>query len=114
MDIQGEWTGVITYGSEYRKYRDKELFFEMEIVQNADRISGKAIDTGGVGVSPDAAIINGTFKDKKIDFIKQYASLHYYHNGNTKIDKSRSGFEISYFGEFNEFEQTFVGNWIIK
>jgi hypothetical protein len=114
MKIQGQWTGVITYGKEYVMHKNKELYFDLEIIQTLDNISGTSIDIGGVGMSPDPAKITGTFKNKKINFVKQYSSFHYFEKGVSKIDKSRLGSLINYFGEFDELEQKFKGNWIIN
>lgn len=69
MNIQGQWTEVITYGKEYRKYENEKLYFEMEIIQNKNKIFGKSIDISGFEMDPDKAKINGTFENTKITFI---------------------------------------------
>ena len=114
MEVQGLWTGTITYGEKYKEYKNKELYFDLEILQEKNKITGNAIDIGGIGMSPDAARIIGTRQGKKIKFVKQYGSLHYYDKGHTKVDKSKSGKEIDYAGEYNDETQTFYGNWFIR
>lgn len=114
MDIQGKWTGTIIYGKEYREYKGKELYFDLEIIQDTEKITGTSIDIGGVGMSPDSAKIIGTFVGTKINFIKQYSSYHYLDKGKTKVDKSKNGSEIKYSGNYDEHKQLFQGNWILK
>jgi hypothetical protein len=113
MNIEGKWTGTIVYGKEYGKHSNKELFFDLEIIQDSDKISGNAMDIRGAGSSPDPATINGTIDGTSIKFIKQYSSWHYYYKGATKVDKSRAGSEIHYSGQWMENEQRFKGDWII-
>ena len=81
MNINGKWTGTIIYGKEYRVHQNKEVYFDLDINQDAEKIKGTAIDIGGFGTNPDPAKIIGTVVDKKINFIKQYASNHTYKNG---------------------------------
>ncbi len=116
MNIQGQWTGTIIFGKEYADLENKELYFDMDIItqNNSSQITGSAIDIGGVGVSSDPAVINGSFSGNEISFIKQYASFHYYDNGKTIIDKSQPGSEIHYSGHYDDLEHQFYGNWIIK
>lgn len=115
MNINGKWKGTVTYGKEYREHKNSELYFEVEISQNNELFTGIAIDTGGVGTSPDKANLNGKFDGKEISFVKQYESRHYPNrNWEIIIDKSRSGPEIYYSGRYNEKEECFSGDWIIR
>jgi hypothetical protein len=109
QNISGQWTGIITYGKNYGKNRNKQLYFDLEIQQDGEKINGTAIDIEGVDTSPDSAKISGAFINSQISFIKQYSSLHYYNKGKTKIDKSRLGNEIYYFGVYNEIEHNLLG-----
>lgn len=113
MNIQGNWTGVIIYGKGYRENQNKELYFDMHIKQDAEKIYGEAFDTGGTGVSTDVAIIKGTFIQNKISFTKQYTHSHFYTDDEVIIDKSMPGHIIVYAGEFDESQQTFKGSWVI-
>jgi len=114
MDVIGKWTGTIIFGKNYREHQNKALYFDLELTQNNEFITGKATDTGGIGVNPDPALINGKIVADKIQFIKQYESRHYFDNsGNVIIDKSKKGPEISYKGTYNAVDQTFYGNWKI-
>ncbi|MES2516030.1 MAG: hypothetical protein V4580_17885 [Bacteroidota bacterium] len=110
----GTWVGTIIYGKAYTSTRGKELYFELELVQQQEYITGIAKDTGGTGTSPDAAEINGTFTDNKIDFVKQYATSHYFTPNGTQFDRSQKGHLIHYTGSFNPEENTFSGTWRIK
>lgn len=115
MNINGKWKGTVIYGKEYREHMNSELYFEVEITQNNELFTGIAIDTGGVGTSPDKANLNGRFDGKEISFVKQYESYHYSNRKwETIIDKTRSGPEIKYTGSYNEKEQCFCGDWIIR
>ena len=114
MNIQGQWTGTIIYGKGYTDHKNKELYFDLEVLQDNNHITGISIDTGGVGASPDSAKIVGTFANNKIAFIKQYSSWHYYSEGQIKIDKSISGPKIRYAGSYYERQEIFQGKWIIK
>lgn len=109
--IHGKWTGTITYGKKYAELNGKELYFDLEIIQDGELITGTSVDIGGIGTSPDAASISGTFKANAISFIKRYNSFHYFDRGNTVVDKSQPGYEIYYTGVYNETQQTFRGNW---
>jgi hypothetical protein len=114
MNLTGQWSGTVIYGKEYRKHQHAELYFDLDIMQDHDKITGIAVDTGGVGVSPDPADITGTFAHGQMNFNKQYRSYHFYHRGGTKIDQSRSGNVIQYTGIFLEEKQVFKGDWYIE
>lgn len=115
MDVTGKWFGVLTYGKEYKQFAGKELFFEMELVQYGNECSGFAMDTGGSIMNPDPAHILGTVEDKRIYFVKHYESIHYPdHEGNTIVDRTRTGPAITYTGVYNNTSQTFSGSWKIK
>jgi hypothetical protein len=116
IDLTGHWTGTIIYGKQYSRMAGKELYFDMELIQNDNEIAGTAIDIGGFGMSPDQAYILGSIKDIEINFIKQYASSHFYSSkdGNTKIDKSKKGPRIKYQGIYNPDNDTITGDWQIN
>jgi hypothetical protein len=113
MDMNGQWTGTIIYGKEYGDHQNKELYFDVDLIQNNKNITGKSIDINGVGMSPDPALIKGKIVSKKIQFIKQYLSWHAFENAGIKIDKSVKGPQIRYTGTYHEVNQTFIGNWTI-
>ena len=114
ININGNWTGVIIYGKEYRKFKNYELYFDMELIQQNEIIKGVSIDIGGFGTSPDKAFIDGTIIDNIIKFNKQYTTIHYYKNGKIKIDKFAKGKKIKYSGLYDMTTQTFSGHWIIN
>jgi len=112
MNKNEKWTGTIIYGKEYKVHQNKELYFDLDLIRDNEKITGTAIDIGGEGASPDPATIKGTIVGEKISFIKQYASLHSYNiKGETTIDKSRKGPEINYTGIYDENEKRYNGHW---
>jgi hypothetical protein len=112
INLSGKWTGVIVYGKKYRKFQGQELFFDAELIQENNSISGTAIDVGGTGMSPDMAVISGAFSSNIISFIKRYKSLHYLdEKGEAIIEKTREGDNIFYSGVYDEATGTFKGNW---
>jgi hypothetical protein len=113
-NLTGNWTGTIVYGKGYSTFKGEKLYFDLELTHYGFEVAGIAIDTDGVGVSPDNANILGTFKDNRISFVKQYESMHYMTKEGTKVDKSRRGFKIKYTGIYNEATGSFSGEWLIK
>ena len=112
LNLNGHWTGVIVYGYRYRQLQGKNLYFDLEITQDNNEITGTSIDTGGQGVSPDPANIKGTIENNFINFIKQYSSYHYNDlNWQVVVDRTRLGSEIFYTGLYNEIENEFSGDW---
>lgn len=114
MDINGQWQGTLTYGKEYRQFKGHQLSFEMELHADGEQFYGTAIDTGGMGTSPDTATIQGRLIANQISLIKQYPRFHYVSYGQGKIDSKRKGPLIHYEGEFKEFEQFFEGQWVMR
>jgi hypothetical protein len=114
LNIQGLWTGKLTYGKMYRKHAGAKLQFEMDLVQNGNTISGTSTDISGVGVNEFGATINGKIDGNSVEFVKQYTFAHHYQTGGkTKLDKNRKGPEIVYTGIYNEVNQQFEGTWKI-
>jgi hypothetical protein len=114
MDLTGKWQGTVVYGADYRKYKFEELYFDMIITQQGNKIKGVAIDTGGIGVNISEATIKGSIKTSKIRFIKQYQVRQTFTANGSKRDESRKGLEIFYEGSFNELSQSFTGSWFMK
>ena len=113
MDFSGKYEGILWYDEDYPdKYQGAELTFQMEIEEVDNSFSGIAIDTGGVGTSPDEAIVTGIITDKLVHFDKIYKRLHYSDEvGNTIIDDNREGFPILYEGIFNQDKGLYEGTW---
>lgn len=115
INISGEWTGIIVLGKGYLKHKGKEVYFDAEIKHEDNLINGFATDIKGYGINPDSAMIEGTFIDNEISFIKQYPSLHYHdRNGKFIIDRSKQGPKIYYKGTYDKDKQEFVGDWIMS
>jgi hypothetical protein len=114
IKIDGKWTGIISLGKKYRHHKGKELYFELNVNQEAKRFSGTSIDIAGFGVNPDPASIKGTIKNGQISFIKQYSSRHFINlHGEVKVFKNKPGPKIFYTGTYQEIEKTFKGNWVM-
>jgi hypothetical protein len=111
MDITGIWSGTIVYGKMYRGHAGKEMVFEMTIEQKTETINGICQDISGVGLNKDPATIKGSIENGKIEFLKQYPSLHFYQKGETKIDSSQRGREINYTGLYDNESHVFTGTW---
>lgn len=115
IDLSGTWTGVITYGKEYRSHAGKELFFDMEIAHYRNDIAGSASDTSGFGMNKSPASIRGVFRDDTIRFLKQYQTLNYIDlQGETIVDETVPGPFINYSGLFDPQLETFSGAWFIQ
>ena len=114
QNISGYWTGTITYGRGYKRLHGSVLYFEMNIIQDKETISGTATDTGGFGSNPDPAHITGTIIGDQINFIKQYPSSLSFRKGEIRFDKSAKGPEIHYSGKHNETQNTLEGEWTIR
>jgi hypothetical protein len=115
MNITGTWQGTIVYGNGYnRLYKFKELYFDVDLSQEEDKIRGIAKDTGGQGVNISKATINGTFKNSKIKFIKQYQVRQYITKEGPVRDEKSKGPKIQYQGKYNAISRAFNGSWSIK
>ncbi len=112
--ISGDWTGIITYEKGYENIPSRVLHFEMNIVQEGEKIIGVAIYANGFGVNPEPADISGDFIDNRIDFLKQYRAYYYWENGEVRIDKTKPGLLIYYRGIYIENSKEFVGKWKVK
>lgn len=112
LNITGSWTGEIIYGSKYRKFAGKELFFEAEFTQTADQFSGVSVDIKGFGINPDPAKISGSISKRNISFTKRYNSFCYIDkSGNTVSDRSLSGPDIYYTGNYYPDKEIITGTW---
>lgn len=114
-DHSGHWKGEIVFGKKYGRKEGTKLFFELEMVQYTNQITGVAIDTAGEVVSPDEAAINGTISGNDIDFVKQYVHSHYLlEDGSLHVDETQPGHLIYYTGSYREETDSFAGTWRIK
>ena len=59
MKLDGEWMGSIILGKLYGALQNRVMHFDMTIAQTGEEFKGTAIDTGGLGMHPDAATIVG-------------------------------------------------------
>lgn len=114
-DHSGYWKGEIVFGKKYGSKEGTKLFFELELVQYMNQITGVAKDTEGEQVSPDEASINGTISDGEITFVKQYVHSHYLQeDGSLHIDETQPGHLIYYSGNYRKDSNSFAGTWRIK
>jgi hypothetical protein len=113
--LNGTWEVIVTYGKGYGDYNAQKLICRAELTQTKLRINGIIIDVGGVGMSPDKAIITGTYKKGLLKFIKQYDSLHtLVSDNNLEIDRSQKGKKIYYEARYDEKKDEFFGTWSYK
>jgi hypothetical protein len=113
-NLHGHWEGTIIYGPGYGENENKELYFNIDIVQTKDTFTGTAVDTRGVGVNPDNALIKGFVEDNEVSFVKQYASTLWFDENNTEILlKDKPSPEINYWGTFDSVTNSIKGNWEI-
>lgn len=111
-NLTGAWTGIIVYGNGYYGPDSKKvLYFDMDIIQQNEIITGSAIDTEGLYVNPTQATILGTFNDEAILFIKQYAGAYFIKDQELHFDNTTPSPEIYYSGIYNEQTHTFSGKW---
>lgn len=116
MNIEGAWTGTIVLGESYGDNSGAATYFDLDIVQEGDHITGTAVDIAGAYINPYPAFVEGTLNGKDITFVKQYEALHYLEeDGLTiQVDASRKGLYIHYSGDFDEAEQMFRGVWMMR
>ncbi len=111
-DHSGHWRGEVVLGKKYQNMEGQKIFFDLEIVQYHNQITGVAVDVGGYGASPDEAAINGTISGNDIQFVKQFVHEHYFlEDGTLFVDKSRPGHLIYHSGNYREESGTFSGVW---
>jgi hypothetical protein len=115
IQLNGIWSGIITYGKEYRRYAGSELHFEFEITQDGSNFTGTGRDTRGFGFTIDPATIRGYVNGNDVRFIKQYSTYNYFTwKWKSRTVPSRPGPLIDYAGTFNPLDGTISGNWIIR
>ncbi len=113
-DINGDWKGIIFFGESYGNEAGEQLGFELVLQQENHKIEGIATDTEGWGASPDPASVFGTFNGRKLTFIKQYLTRHFYVGEQMFIDDTQLGPEIYYSGKYNKHNDTFAGEWAFR
>lgn len=111
LQLQGKWKGALVYGKEYGAMAGKELLFEFDLQQSAEKVWGTAMDTGGTGQSPDPANLEGYIEGDTFTFTKQYESLHFTDGGDMILDRTRKGPPIQYIGKYDLVETKFEGTW---
>ena len=114
ISLTGKWKGTIVYGNEYTMLKDKELYFEMELQLDGDKIFGTAKDTGGEGMNDTEATIKGIFINNRIDFIKRYEKIVLYEGNSRTHHEIESHPAIYYSGVFDFTENSFSGTWEYK
>ena len=110
-NLNGKWSGTIVYGDDYGEQSGKELYFDMELIQEKNRFKGSSTDIGGIGMSEDSSDINGTIRDNVISFVKRYIRYHHFANDGTVNYKSEPGPKIYYIGEYDETTNSIKGIW---
>ncbi len=113
-NFSGKWSGEIVFGPGYERHTNRRLYFELDLIQSGNEISGTAEDVGGYGQSPYPGTFKGKVENGEIEFVKQYLFAHQLINNEIIVDKSKPGFPITYTGKYEEANDTFSGDWIIK
>jgi hypothetical protein len=112
-DLNGEWTGELTYGENYRNIAGHKLSFQLHLkTKEEGEFEGVARDISGTGTNPSEASIHGFVEGSRISFVKQYSStLEIQPDGNSKLMDGKPSREIHYSGIFHAGTQEFQGEW---
>lgn len=119
MNLTGRWKGEYTYGNNYPiSVAGKSEPFEFEIEDNNGTISGICIDNVVKAVHGNKAIIEGTFKNDFITFVKRYKyHLSIDENGDQILEENVSTDGVQYVGHLKKKwlsgTQYFIGEWQI-
>jgi len=112
VDLNGKWEGILTLGKRYGKNIGKEIFYNANITQRENKITGITSDISGFGINPEPADIDGEIDEFKISFIKQYRIFHSMTiTEKVKLDRTKKGAEIFFTGFFNDDTNSFEGGW---
>lgn len=113
QDLNGRWTGKLTYGASFGQLAQEVLFFTLDVEQEGDEFTGTARDVDGIGLSPYESQVKGFTDGDQINFVKEYkvpvVSAH-----NQRVHAAEEqGAEASFSGSYNAQTGEFEGEWII-
>ena len=113
IKISGVWNGELTFGEEYGPdLQNKTKQFRLVLDEKDGDVTGECIDTGGTGVIPEPATINGFFEEDMVSFIKQYPACYIIdQKGGTMMIPEKISPEFNFSGYYNAEKDTFEGDW---
>ncbi len=115
QELNGRWTGKLTYGASFGHLAQESLFFTLNLVQKADEFTGTARDEDGIGLSPYLASVKGFVDGEQINFVKEYKLplvAAQGQSGHSDQDQDPAS-EASFWGTYNAQTGEFEGEWII-
>ena len=113
-DLNGRWTGKLTYGASFGQLAQEALFFTIDIEQQGDEFTGTSRDIDGIGLSPYEASVQGFTDGTQINFVKEYKFPVLFvqeQAGSSNTDHQAA--EASFSGSYNAQTAEFEGDWII-
>ena len=118
-DINGRWTGKLSYDLNYPEaFKTALLFFEMVITKKGNKVTGFCTDDLTKKLNIASAYIEGVMEEGIIDFIKKYpCRISYDKKGKPLAQKNTLPNEIVYHGKLKTRVKShklyFKGFWTI-
>lgn len=120
MNLTGRWSGKYKYGDGYPKeVSGTTENFVIDIIDLNGNITGSCLDPVVTDIENNDAVIEGSFKDRVISFIKRYKYQSLFNDdGTTFFDPAVPSCDIHYTGRLYKriFSRTpyFSGEWLIN
>ena len=115
--IAGQWMGYFDYGPEYGPefYGEKVTFsFAIQQLDNG-QFEGKCIELDGLGMNPGIATIRGYIDGNSIQFTKEYPQdFEMDIKGNSVKSSLHQKPLLTYYGEYDNTENAFIGHWELE
>ena len=113
IKVSGTWNGELTFGEENGPdLQNKKKNFRLVIEEDDGDIRGECTDTGGTGVIPEPASINGFLDEDMISFIKMYPAFYIIDpKGEIKLIAEKEPPEFNFSGYYNAETDAFEGDW---
>ena len=112
--LTGKWKGSFNqvFGPDGEPY-EADFSFEMDIIETEDGFTGTCIDLEIEIGRKEKSKIQGFREGSLISFTKQYEnSIHYDDKSDELVlNKTRSGHEITYYGNFDPEHNEYSGAW---
>lgn len=58
INLNGQWSGTVTYGKEYNKISGKQVRFKLDMTQTGQQFTGISMDVDGYGLNLPQPCIN--------------------------------------------------------
>ena len=113
IKISGVWHGELTFGEEYGPdLQNKTKNFRLVIEEKDGDVTGECVDTGGTGMIPEPASINGFVEEDMISFIKLYPAFYIIdQKGEIMMIPEKEPPEFNFSGYYNTENDIFEGDW---